>query len=124
MRTAKEKVVLHSRREVVQHAAAFQHMTNAFVKQDMPMSERLVKETQGILVEGLGTEDAGVFNLHSFGGTYRHGNQKAYAGTHEYTRRSESHEVFVWSEVWKQIFSKLREDQGHDPFMLGAQHCG
>ena len=55
--------MLRSRREVVQHAAAFQYMVNAFVKQDMPMSEHLIKETHGILVDCVGAEDVGVFNL-------------------------------------------------------------
>ena len=39
----------------------------------MPMSERLMKGTHGILAEGLDAEDAVAFDLQSFGGTYRHG---------------------------------------------------
>lgn len=119
-----EKVVLRSRREVVQHAAALQHMINAFVKQDMQMSERLIKETHGFLVEGLGAEDAGVFNLQSFGGTYRHGNQKAYAGTHEFTRPADI------PKAMKSLVESLEADLQQaektkviDPFMLAAKYC-
>jgi Fic family protein len=119
-----EKVVLRGRREIVQHAAAFQHMINAFVKHDMPMSERLIRETHGILVEGLGAEDAGVFNLQTFGGTYRHGDQKAYAGTHEYTRPADV------PKAMKSLVESLEADLQQaektkviDPFMLAAKYC-
>ena len=108
----------------MQHAAAFQHMINAFVKQDMPMSERLIKETHGILVEGLDAEDAGVFNLQSFGGTYRHGGQKAYAGMHEYTRPADV------PKAMKSFVASLEADLQQaektkviDPFMLAAKYC-
>ncbi|KAI9146736.1 Protein adenylyltransferase FICD [Paramyrothecium foliicola] len=47
-----ERHVIRSRREVVQHAAAFQHLVNKIVKEGADITEDLIKETHAILVKG------------------------------------------------------------------------
>ena len=66
----------------MQHAAAFQYMVNAFVKQDSSMTgENLIKDTHAILVKGLSAEEAGEVSGTNFGGSYRH--KPTYAGAVE-----------------------------------------
>ena len=124
LRTSKpgEKAVVHSRREVVQHAAAFQYIVTAFVKQDKSMTEELIKDTHAILVKGLSAEEAGVVSGTDFGGTYRQ--KPAYAGAVEMAKPSEI------PGAMKSMVSRLQEDlteieaTGHlDPFMLAAKYC-
>jgi hypothetical protein len=59
----------------VQHAAAFQYLINAFVKEDQPMTEQLIKSTHHILTNSLNPADSGNYNYKSFGGTYRIGKE-------------------------------------------------
>ncbi|KAI5198343.1 Metallo-dependent phosphatase [Aureobasidium subglaciale] len=61
-----EVKVARSRREVVQHAAAFRHIITVFVKRNQSMTEELIKETDAILVRGLSGEDAGVLSSKSY----------------------------------------------------------
>jgi len=64
--------VIRSRREVVQHAAAFQHLVNEFVHAEKPMTENLIKETHAILVKGISAAGAGFLDISKeFGGVYR-----------------------------------------------------
>ena len=53
----------------MQHAAAFQYMVNAFVKEDKKMTEELIKFTHPILVKGLRAEEAGIVSGTDFAGT-------------------------------------------------------
>jgi len=53
-------MALRSRKEVVQHARAFQHIIKHYVHQRKPMTEELIKETHKILTEGLSIDGAGV----------------------------------------------------------------
>ncbi|KAJ0310920.1 hypothetical protein COL516b_001620 [Colletotrichum fioriniae] len=66
-----EHHVLRSRREVVQHAAAFQHIINQFIREGKPMTEPLIKDTHAILVKGVSGEAAGILSSKEFGGIYR-----------------------------------------------------
>ena len=117
-----EKAVVRSRKEVLQHAAAFQYIVNAFVKHDRPMTEELIKDTHAILVKGLSAEDAGVVSGTDFAGTYRR--KPAFAGSAEMNKPSEI------PVAMKSMVSRLQEDlaqvdaSGHlDPFMLAAKYC-
>ena len=117
-----EKAVIRGRREVVQHAAAFQHMVEEFVKYDKPLSENLIRDTHAILVSGLSGEDAGFFSSQSFGGTYRR--QEAYAGALRYTKASDV------PKAMKSLVNNLQSDLEEiekrgtiDPFMLAAKYC-
>lgn len=64
-----QTAVIRSRREVVQHAAALQYIVERFVRQGLPMGEKL-----------------GFDSSKPFGGTYRHGNEQAYAGSRQYPK--------------------------------------
>lgn len=80
------KSVVRSRREVVQHAAALQHLVTQYVRANKPLTENLIKEAHKILTEGLSGADAGVFGTKSFAGTYHRGDEHAYAAAHRFTR--------------------------------------
>lgn len=71
----------------MQHAAAFQYMVNAFVKQDKNMTEDLIKDTHAILVKVLSSEEAGVVSTTDCAGTYRH--EPAYASAVDMAKPSE-----------------------------------
>ncbi|CZS93170.1 uncharacterized protein RAG0_03570 [Rhynchosporium agropyri] len=101
-----EKSVVRSRREVVQHAAAFQYIVNQFVKLDQPMSESLIKETHRIMTAGLDPAESGNFGIKSFGGKYRQGNEKAFGGANE-----------------KTLIAEIEGNAVLDPFMLAANYC-
>ncbi|KAG8530596.1 uncharacterized protein KY384_005099 [Bacidia gigantensis] len=117
-----EKAIVRSRREVVQHAAAFQFMINAFVKQDENMTETLIKETHAILTKGLSAEDAGFVSAAGFGGTYR--SEHVFAGVSKMTKPANI------AGAMKSMIAQLQSDlavveaTGHiDPFMLAATYC-
>lgn len=106
----------------MQHAAAFQYMINAFVKQDKAMTEELIKDIHAILVKGLSAEEAGIVSGADFGGTYRR--KTAYAGAVEMVKPSEI------PGAMKSMASRLQEDLTEveasgqiDPFMLAAKYC-
>lgn len=124
LRTSKsrEKAVIRSRREVVQHAAAFRYMINAFIKEDKSMTEELIKDTHAILVKGLSAEEAGVVSGTDFDGIYRQ--KPAYAGAVEMAKPSEI------PGAMKSIVARLQEDLTEvetsgqlDPFMRVAKYC-
>ncbi|KAL8657911.1 MAG: hypothetical protein Q9202_007646 [Teloschistes flavicans] len=117
-----EKAVPRSRREVVQHAAAFQFLVDAFVKKDQELSEGLIRDTHAIMVKGLSAAEAGVISAKGFAGTYR--KKAAYAGSTEMTKPAEI------SSAMRSLVAGLRHDlaeaenSGHlDPFMLAARYC-
>ncbi|KAI9688696.1 MAG: hypothetical protein M1822_001053 [Bathelium mastoideum] len=119
-----DKPVLRSRREVVQHAAAFQHLVSAFVKNDRPMTEELIKKTHEILTNGLSGEDACVFNTQSFGGTYRKGTEQACASSYQFTKPADI------PKAMRSMVNNLQNDLAEaersgymDPFMLAARYC-
>ena len=117
-----EKAIIRSRREVLQHAAAFPYMVNAFVKQDKNMTEELIKDTHAILVTGLSAEEAGVVSGTDFAGTYRH--KSAYAGAVEMVKPSEIPEAMKSMVSTLQVDLAEIESSGQiDPFMLAAKYC-
>jgi len=121
---ASEKAVLRSRREVVQHAAAFQHIVAAFVKDGKPMSEALIKETHGILMRGISGEDAGVFNTKDLGGTYRKGDERAYAGTTQFTTPANvPNAMRSMVESLQADIATIEREQVIDPWVLAARYC-
>lgn len=117
-----QKHVIRSRREVVQHAAAFQHLVNKFVKEEKPMSEALIQETHAILVKGISGEGAGVLSSKEFGGIYR--NVDVYAGTIQFPRPAKIRDNM------RSLVSNLEKDLAEaeklgqlDPFAIGAKYC-
>lgn len=57
LRNQPRHLVLRGRREVVQHARAFQHMIDRFVVKKQDMTEDLIKETHAILCQGVSIID-------------------------------------------------------------------
>jgi Fic family protein len=116
--------VIRNRREVVQHAAAFQHIIDAFVKHDQPLSEDPIKKTHSILTEGLSAAEAGVLSSQAFGGTYRRGNEQAWAGGFEFCKPADI------PKTMKRMIDNLQTDitainntNVIDPFMSAAKYC-
>ncbi|THV97293.1 hypothetical protein D6D25_09086 [Aureobasidium pullulans] len=116
--------IARSRREVVQHAAAFQHMISVFVKRDQPMTESLIKETHSILVRGLSGEDAGVLSSKPYGGSYRQGNERAFAGAFEFAKPSEIPKAMrALVENLQSDISEINRTGYLDPWKLAAKYC-
>lgn len=117
-----EKAVARSRKEVLQHAAAFQYIVNVFVKQDKPMTEELIKDTHAILVKGLSAQDAGVVSGTNFAGTYR--SKPAFAGAVEMAKPSDIPPAMRSMVLALQNDLAQVEASGYlDPFMLAAKYC-
>lgn len=118
-----ENHVIRSRREVVQHAAAFQHLIQEFVCADKPMTKALIKETHAILVKGISAEGAGFLNTaQEFGGIYRV--EDVYIGVQRCLKPSQI------PAAMKSMISSLTtelhdaEKLGRlDPFALAAKYC-
>lgn len=113
---------IRSRREVVQHAAAFQHIIDVFVRQDKPMTEELIKETHKILVRGIDGENAGFISTKEFGGIYR--NQNVYTGTHRFPNPAQIPEAM--KSMVRNLTQELGESETNsklDPFALAAKYC-
>lgn len=116
--------MIRSRREVVQHAAAFQFIVDQFVKKCEPMSERLIKETHRILTYGLSAAEAGNISNQSFGGVYRSGNELAFAGSLEYTRPADIPKAMrATVESLQNDIAAIENTGVIDPFMLAAKYC-
>lgn len=118
---AAERHVIRSRREVVQHAAAFQYLVDEFVCRKRPMSEDLIKQTHAIMVKNGGAEDAGVLNSKEFGGLYRQ--EDAYVGTTEFPKPSKIGEAM--QAMVKDLAQDLESAQSEgvlDPFMIAATY--
>jgi Fic family protein len=112
-----------SRLEVSQHALAFQNIIQEFVIKNNPLSENLIKSTHAILVHGLSASEAGVISSQSFGGIYRHGNQKAYAGDYQFLRPAAVPKAMAsMVESMSKSFVDLGSNGG-DPFILAAKFC-
>lgn len=114
--------IIRSRRELVQHAAAFHYIVRRFVNEKAPMTEELLKETHEILVAGIGAGSAGFLSNKEHGGMYRTenvfvGSQKAPAAT----TVKESMASLV-----RQLETDLAEADDKkkvDPFDLAAKYC-
>jgi prophage maintenance system killer protein len=118
-------VVIRNRREVVQHAAAFQHIINEFVKREQPMTEELIKSTHRILTTGLDPADSGFFGYTSFGGKYRTGDQHVLAsGIFKYTSPAKVQDSMksLVASLQKDI-AEIEKTGSLDPFMLAAKYC-
>ncbi|EME79899.1 uncharacterized protein MYCFIDRAFT_198278 [Pseudocercospora fijiensis CIRAD86] len=119
------KEVVRTRREVVQHAAALQHLIQQFVKENEPLSEQLIRDTHKIMMEGLSGEDAGVVGTKSLAGTYRAANQQAYiGGGHQFPKPSEipTQMQSMVNQLKADLAQAEQKDQ-LDPFALAAKYC-
>ncbi|KAK3369622.1 fic/DOC family protein [Lasiosphaeria ovina] len=115
--------IIRSRREVVQHAAAFQHIVNEFVHAQKPMTEKLIKDTHAILVKGISAAGAGFLDTSKdFGGKYR--SDDVYIGVQQCPKPSEI--AAAMTSMVKNLGIELdaAEKAGVlDPFALAAKYC-
>ena len=113
---------MRSRREVIQHAAAFERLVRLYVKEDKPMSQDMIKETHALLVRGSSAQDAGIISNKSFGGHYR--STDAFARALQYTKPSmipQAMAAFV--RDLEEGVSLENAQAGIDRFMLAAKFC-
>jgi prophage maintenance system killer protein len=114
--------VIRSRREVVQHAAAFYYIVDSYVAKNEEMSEKLIKDTHAILVEGMGSSTAGFVSNKEFGGTYR--SEDVYVGAQRLPKPS------TIASAMESMVRNLNEDlatakknQKLDPFAIAGKYC-
>lgn len=116
--------VIRSRREVVHHAQALEHLVDAFLNQDGPLTEELILETHGILCGDidLGKDQGSLAGNTTYAGMYRQ--HDVFAGN---TRFTEHHEIPWRMRKLVQDFNEdvySREGSGKlDPFYLAADIC-
>lgn len=109
-----------SRQEVVQHAAAFQHLLDRFVECDM--TEQLIRDTHEILVRGCSGDGAGILSSKEYGDMYR--TVDVFIGMHKFPRPAsirENMRAFV-TELRLDV-EKAGRAGSLDPFALAAKHC-
>ncbi|KAK1720145.1 fido domain-containing protein, partial [Colletotrichum acutatum] len=112
-----EHQVLRSWREVVQHAAAFQHIINQFVREGKPMTEQHQRHKRYTR-----QRSAGILSSREFGGIYRA--EDVFVGTTRFIRPNKI------SEAMKSMILTLRQhliaserSQLLDPSATAAQYC-
>ncbi|KAF2635385.1 Fic-domain-containing protein, partial [Massarina eburnea CBS 473.64] len=113
---------IRSRREVVQHAAAFHYIVDQFVTKDQPMSETLICNTHALLVKDVSGEGAGFYSIKAFGGQYR--SARIFTGAQELTRPTEIPKAMA--SLVKNLANDLeqaRKDGVLDPFTLAAKYA-
>lgn len=106
----------------MQHAAAFQHIVDVYVRQDKALSQELIKETHAILVRGLGGEAAGFINIQEYGGIYR--TADVFVGTHRFTPPAKVPEAM--RSFVKNLAQEVAESETTstlDPFAIAAKYC-
>ncbi|KAF8852592.1 Fic-domain-containing protein [Acephala macrosclerotiorum] len=117
-----QNAVVRSRREVVQHAAAFQHIVDRFVKQGQPMTEELIKNTHAIMVRGLDPAGAGIFGTRPYGGVYRKG--KAFVGAEEFCEPADVPKAMkAMVEQLNDDIAQFKQSGDIDPIMFAAKYC-
>ena len=111
--------VVHSRREVIQHAQALKFITDAALNRDRPLSETLIKETHRILCGGLPNPNG---EPTEWAGQYR--DVSVCAGT---TQFCPPEEIPSRMATFVESFNddiRDREASGNlDPFYLAADVC-
>ncbi|KAL6716858.1 hypothetical protein ACLMJK_004770 [Lecanora helva] len=118
-------VVIRSRREVVQHAKAFEYMVVAMVQRDEMLSERLIKDTHRILCTGNDLDDA---EWTQYAGVYRDGEvSHAVAGQkrpHKFiTHRAVPRFMKEMIKEYQATIASIESKGELDPFTLAARFC-
>lgn len=117
-----EHYVIRSRREVIQHAAAFHHIISCFVSKNEPMSEKLIKETHAILVQGINGENAGFLSSKEYGGIYR--SDEVFAGSLPFPKPSKISEAMrSMIQTLDKDLKNAAKDKELDPFALAAKYA-
>lgn len=106
----------------MQHAAAFQHIIDKFVRQDQPLTQELIKETHEILLLGINADSAGVLSSKQVGGIYR--TQNVYVGTHRFPRpRKIPRAMKSMVESLSKDLKEAEKSGQLDPFAIAAKYC-
>lgn len=114
------KHVVRSRREVIQHAKAFKHITDAALLSDNPLTEQLIKDTHRILCEGVALEDGTESN--QYAGQYR--TMEVCAGGTFFTHSSlVPQEMGIFINDFNGDIRNREETKNLDPFYLAADVC-
>lgn len=111
--------VIRERREVVNHAAAFVHIVKAFVKNNEPISEELIKDTHRILVNEI---SAGNVRSQHYAGKWR--TQHVSAGETNFV--NPTYIPVAMKRFLEQLNEKLQaaeEDGRLDPFYIASFAC-
>jgi Fic family protein len=113
--------VARSRREVIQHAQALQHITQAVIDRNEPFSEQLIKQTHEILCNGISLHRDNPTEPEYYSGRYR--TVIVQAGSCTFTSPQ-----FV-AQNMKELVSELNDDirkceelNTLDPFQLAAKY--
>jgi Fic family protein len=112
--------ITRTRREVVQHALAFQYMVEAFVQRDEPLTEELILRTHAIMCDKI--ESASGHSSEKYAGMYRQ--KDAFAGTTRFTKPSDIRGAMA--SLIKSLNDDIAEaekTQSLDPFMMAAKYC-
>ncbi|UPX11260.1 uncharacterized protein EKO05_0001874 [Ascochyta rabiei] len=117
--------IIRSRRELVQHTAAFHYIIRRFIHEKAPLIEELMRETHEILVAGTGAGSAGSAGFLSnkeHGGLYRTGN--VFIGSQKAPPANKVAESMA-SLVRKleADLAEAEEEKKLDPFALAAKYC-
>lgn len=113
--------VARSRREIIQHAQALQHITQAVIDRNEPFSEQLIKQTHKILCNGISVNSDNPTEPEYYSGRYR--TVIVQAGSCNFTPPQ-----FVAKNM-KELVSELNDDirkceesNTLDPFQLAAKY--
>jgi Fic family protein len=110
---------IRSRREIIQHAAAFQCMTEAIVKNDEPFTEDLIKECHLILTNGIQLYQG---NNQRYQGMYRTEVVGA-ANTNFVVPKFIPKAMHDFLEELNTRLAQAEADKNLDPFFLAAFAC-
>ncbi|KAL9594657.1 MAG: hypothetical protein Q9219_006918 [cf. Caloplaca sp. 3 TL-2023] len=119
------KVVLRSRKEVIQHAKAMEHIVSAIVYKDEPLTEQLILETHAILCKGVENDDGTPAD--QYAGKYRHDDvavqHKNAKRPHRFIHPS-SVPTFMarMCERYQTELEEMENNEAIDPFMFASKY--
>lgn len=108
------------RREVIQHALAFQFIINQVVCHDNPLSESIILETHRILTKNI--DAPGGAPWQEYAGRYRH--IPVHAGSTNFVApRFVSRKMRELIQEFNEDIAKAEKTHSLDPFTLAAKYC-
>ncbi|PLB48789.1 Fic-domain-containing protein [Aspergillus steynii IBT 23096] len=112
--------IVRSRREVIQHALAFQHIITRMVLNDEPLTEELILNTHYILTKKIDTP--GGTSWREYSGKYRTVHVHAGA-TNFVTPKYVPTKVRELVSEFEADITRIEASQDIDPFTLAAKYC-
>jgi Fic family protein len=116
--------VIRSRREIIQHALALQHIIQKVAFDNQPLSEALIRETHEILTQGIPVyhQDGNSTPSSAYGGKYR----KVIVGASSTNFVHPNKIPVVMKKFiadYNMDLQRLEENSELDPFWLAAHYC-